>query len=132
MLAPDQVRGVKSLNLASTGKKSLMRRILLVLSLTFPLAAHAAGDLETGHEKARMCQTCHGIDGMAKVPDAPNIGGESPIYLERQLKAFRSGERQHEQMSIIAQGLSDEDIDDLVAWYGAIKIEATIPEGLAP
>ncbi len=109
-----------------------MRRVLLTLALALPLGAHAAGDPKAGHQKAGMCQTCHGIDGMAKVPDAPNIGGESAIYLERQLKAFRSGERQHEQMSIIAQGLSDEDIDDLVAWYGAIKIEATIPEGLAP
>ena len=109
-----------------------MRRILLTLALLLPLGAQAAGDPKAGHEKAGMCQTCHGIDGMAKVPDAPNIGGESTIYLERQLKAFRSGERQHEQMSIIAQGLSDGDIADLVAWYGAIKVEMTIPDDLAP
>ena len=60
-----------------------------------------------------MCAVCHGLDGIAQVPDAPHLAGESPVYLTSQLEAFRSGERQHEQMTIIAQGLSDEDIADL-------------------
>ena len=100
----------------------------VALLMLAPAAALAAGDPDAGREKARQCQTCHGIDGMAKVPDAPNIGGESPIYLERQLKAFRSGDRRHEQMSVIAQGLSDEDIADLVSWYASIKVEMSLPE----
>ncbi len=45
-----------------------------------------------------------------------------------QLKAFRSGKRTHEIMSVIAKDLSDEDMADLAAWYAAIKIEATLPE----
>jgi cytochrome c553 len=48
--------------------------------------------------------------------------------LEKQLKAFRSGERKHEQMSIIAQGLSDEDIRDLVSWYSSLKISVEMPK----
>jgi cytochrome c553 len=87
----------------------------------------AAADAAVGKSKAGMCRTCHGIDGIARQPDAPNIGGESAIYLERQLKAFRSGERKHEQMSIIAAGLSDEDIGDLVAWYSSIKFSVQVP-----
>jgi cytochrome c553 len=87
-----------------------------------------AADAAAGKQKAQLCATCHGIDGAAKQPDAPNIGGESAIYLERQLKAFRSGERQHEQMSVIAQGLSDEDIADLVAWYSSIKFSVEMPQ----
>jgi cytochrome c553 len=71
---------------------------------------------------------CHGLDGIARQPDAPNLAGESPIYVARQLEAFRSGERQHPQMSIIAQGLSDEDIADLAAWYSSIKITVEMPE----
>ena len=87
-----------------------------------------AADAEAGRKKARQCQTCHGIDGIAKIPIAPHIAGESEIYLITQLKAFRSGKRTHEMMSVIAKDLSDEDMADLAAWYGAIKIEATLPE----
>ena len=95
--------------------------------LALPGASQGA-DAEEGRKKARQCQTCHGIDGIAKIPIAPHIAGESEIYLITQLKAFRSGKRTHEMMSVIAKDLSDEDMADLAAWYGAIKIEATLPE----
>lgn len=48
----------------------------------------SAEDAAAGRQKARMCQTCHGIDGVARRPDVPNIGGESTLYLTRQLEAF--------------------------------------------
>jgi cytochrome c553 len=104
-----------------------------VAFLTFALAACVstgalAADAVAGKEKARACRTCHGIDGIAKIPIAPHIAGESDIYLQTQLKAFRSGKRVHEIMSVIAKDLSDEDIADLAAWYGSIKITATMPE----
>ena len=88
----------------------------------------AAGDPVAGKQKARMCQVCHGLDGIARQPDAPNLAGESPIYLERQLKAFRAGERKDPQMSVVAKGLSDADIANLAAWYSGIEITAKMPE----
>ncbi len=91
-------------------------------------AAPAAGDPAAGKQKARMCQVCHGLDGIARQPDAPNLAGESPIYLERQLKAFRAGERKDAQMSVVAKGLSDADIANLAAWYSSIEITAKMPE----
>jgi cytochrome c553 len=96
-------------------------------SASLPSAAGAA-DAGAGKQKAQMCAVCHGIDGIARAPDAPHIAGESPIYLTRQLEAFRSGERKHEQMTIIAQSLSDEDIANLAAWYSSIEITAEMPE----
>ena len=87
-----------------------------------------AADAAAGKEKAKKCQTCHGIDGAAKQPHVPNIGGESDIYLIKQLKAFRSGERQDPQMSIMAKPLTDEDIANLAAWYSSIKFTVTMPE----
>jgi cytochrome c553 len=62
------------------------------------------------------------------MPDVPNIGGESADYLTRQLEQFRSGDRKHEQMSIIASGLSDEDIGNVAAWYSSIQFEVTVPQ----
>ena len=104
---------------------------LLLLTLAAATAAAApamAADAAAGRQKARQCQTCHGIDGIAKIPIAPHLAGESQIYLETQLKAFRSGKREHEMMSVVAKDLSDEDISDLAAWYASIQIKATLPE----
>ena len=75
-----------------------------------------------------QCAVCHGADGIAVNPDAPNLAGEAAIYIERQLRAFRSGERKNEQMSLMAKGLSDQDIADLAAWFSAIKVSAQPPE----
>ena len=87
-----------------------------------------AGDAETGRRMAAQCAGCHGIDGVAKRPDVPHIAGESDIYLQAQLEAFRSGDRHHEQMTIIAQGLDDEDIGHLIAWYSSIRFTVELPD----
>jgi cytochrome c553 len=103
--------------------------LLLGLAATVLQAAPAtAADAAAGRQKARQCQTCHGLDGIAKIPIAPHLAGESQIYLETQLKAFRSGKREHEMMSVVAKDLSDADISDLAAWYASIQIKATMPE----
>ena len=87
-----------------------------------------AADPSAGRRKASACQACHGYDGIAKIPIAPHIAGESEIYLATQLKAFRSGKRKHEIMSIVAKQLSDEDISDLSAWYSSIEFSVKLPE----
>lgn len=111
----------------STKTPILMFALGALVLAGLPQSAEAA-DAAAGRKKARQCQTCHGIDGIAKIPIAPHIAGESEIYLATQLKAFRSGKRVHEIMSVIAKDLSDEDISDLSAWYASIKITATMPE----
>ena len=88
----------------------------------------AAGDPVAGRALATRCAPCHGIDGIAKQPHVPHIAGESVIYLTKQLKSFRSGERRNEQMSLMAEPLTDQEIADLVAWYASIEITATPPE----
>lgn len=104
-------------------------RIAATLALSVCLAAPgAAADIAAGKKKAGECTPCHGPNGLAVAPDAPNLAGDSVYYLTAQLKAFRSGARKHEQMSIIAKGLSDEDITDLAAWFSAIEVKATLPK----
>jgi len=85
--------------------------------------ARAAGDAKAGRAKAQMCQACHGIDGMSKVPDAPNIAGQVEGYLVTQLQAFKSGARKSEAMTLVASGLSDKDIDNLAAWFSSIEVK---------
>ena len=109
-------------------RRRLISSVLALVATLAPFAPTEAADIAAGKKKAGMCTTCHGRDGIAVAPDAPNLAGDSPVYLEAQLKAFKSGERKHEQMSIIAQGLGDADIADLAAWFAAIEVTATLPK----
>jgi cytochrome c553 len=92
------------------------------------VADPAAADLATGKKKAAMCAVCHGLNGIAKNPEAPNIAGDNANYLKKQLQAFKNGERQNPQMSIVAGGLSDEDIADLATWYSSLKVTVEMPQ----
>ena len=107
--------------------RPLIVALAAVAAIAVTLSAASASDPKAGRKKAVACQTCHGIDGIAKIPIAPHIAGESKVYLQTQLKAFRSGKRVHEIMSVIAGQLSDEDISDLSAWYSSVTITATMP-----
>jgi len=104
-----------------------MKSLLLALAMLAAALPAQAGDAAAGKQKAGKCRTCHGLDGVAKIPIAPHIAGESVVYLETQLKAFRSGKREHEIMSVVAKGLTDEDIGDLAAWYSSIKFKVEMP-----
>lgn len=108
-------------------KPVLSAAILVTLTLTLSSTASAADPAE-GRKLASQCKVCHGLDGIAKIPIAPNLAGESQIYIQNQLKAFRSGKRQHEMMSVVAKNLTDQQIADLAAWYQSIKVTATMPE----
>lgn len=83
----------------------------------------AAQDVAAGRRKAVACQACHGLDGIAKLPDAPHLAGQPAAYLARELNAYRSGARRNEVMSVAAKALSDQEIRDLAAYYAAIQIE---------
>jgi cytochrome c553 len=93
-------------------------------------AGHAvAGDLQAGKAKVlSVCQTCHGLDGQSSIAGSPNLSGQNEDYLVIQLKAYRAGKRQHPQMSIIAQSLSDADIDNVAQWYSSINLTIEMPE----
>ena len=106
-----------------------MRTTLALGVVMLPLASVAAGaaDQPAGRAKAAACAVCHGQNGISTLPNAPNLAGQPAIYVEAQLKSYRSGARRDEVMSLIAKPLSDADIADLAAWYASIRIEATLP-----
>jgi cytochrome c553 len=85
--------------------------------------AGAAGDAAAGRQKISMCVGCHGIEGyktaFPEVYNVPKIGGQHPAYIVKALQAYKSGERNHPSMKGIAATLSDKDMADLAAYYGA-------------
>jgi cytochrome c553 len=101
---------------------------LLVLSVMLSHASAAqAADAKAGRKKAQMCAPCHGIDGLSKMPMAPNIAGSPMMYLDKQMKSFRSEERKDETMNVVAKPLTDTDIADLAAWYSGLTVDVTLP-----
>jgi cytochrome c553 len=88
-----------------------------------------AGDAKAGRQKALQCQACHGLDGQAKLPEAPHLSGQVEGYLAKALTDYKSGARQNEMMSVVAPTLSDADIADLAAYYAGIQVSVTPPPG---
>ena len=108
--------------------KPLLRSTSVALALVSLAAAGAqARDAAAGRAKAQMCMVCHGPVGVSTAPDAPHLAGQPAIYLSAQLRAYRAGERKHEVMGVIARTLTNDDIDNLAAWYASIQIEAVEP-----
>jgi len=87
-----------------------------------------AGDAKAGRAKAAtICQGCHGMDGLSKHPEAPNIAGQIENYLVKTLQLYRSGERKNEMMTIAAKELTDAEIENLAAYYAGIQVEVIPP-----
>ena len=102
----------------------------LVASLAFAWLANpasAAGDPAAGQEKSAVCAACHGADGKAIQPTYPNLSGQHASYIAKQLTEYRDGGRANALMSGQAANLSDEDIQDLAAYYASL----TKQEGVA-
>ena len=97
------------------------------LALVPALAQADDGNPVAGRKKALQCQACHGMDGIAKIPEASNLAGQSTIYLTASLDAYKTGTRHNDMMSTIAPTLSDADIADLAAYYSSIEITAKVP-----
>lgn len=107
-----------------------MKRVLLAALLCAPLALAAEnkgtnpdpftqGDAQAGAGKAATCVACHGPAGNSANAEWPKLAGQNARYTYEQLKAFKEGSRQNPLMSAQAQGLSDQDMRDLAAYYAA-------------
>jgi len=72
--------------------------------------------------KSAVCAGCHGPDGNSASPTFPKLAGQTPEYLVKQLKDFKSGARKDPVMSGMAAPLSDADIANLAAYYAQQKV----------
>ena len=108
-----------------------MRAAAITLGLIFAAAVSAAsavsagadempdGDAEYGAYLSGECVTCHKADGADE--GIPSITGWEPEAFFHALLAFRSGEREHEAMQLVASRLSDEEIAGLAVYFGGLE-----------
>ena len=108
-------------------------QIILIFFCFVNIQIIFAEEFKAGKKIAtRICQTCHGMDGIATGAGnsvlSPNITAQQKDYLIAKLRSYKNNTISHPQMSVIASMLSDEDIENVAHWYSSIKIEITLPE----
>jgi cytochrome c553 len=98
--------------------------------------AHAAGDAARGKEISYTCLGCHGIEDYKNVYptySVPKLLGQHPEYIIAALKEYKGSERSHGTMHVQAQSLSDQDMQDIAAYFSSLPLPATAaPVGTAP
>jgi cytochrome c553 len=66
------------------------------------------------------CVPCHGMDGIGRDAEIPNLAGQNEVYLRNQLRAFRQGRRTHKEMLYMSREIGDEDIRALAAYFARL------------
>jgi len=108
-----------------------MRTLLIAAATALALAqpaAHAAGDIDAGKAKSAPCAACHGPDGNSPSGAFPIIAGQYADYLARSLLEYKNGERTNPIMAGFAANLTEQDREDLAAFYASQKGPLYTPE----
>ena len=90
----------------------------------------AQGDAAAGETKAALCGSCHGADGNSPIAMNPKLAGQSAKYIVKQLQDFKLGEREGATMAAMVLSLSDQDMEDIAAWYASqqVTLQGADPE----
>src|SRR5215831_10289922 len=92
-----------------------MRR--LVFAIVGSIALAPSVPAQTIEEKAQICGACHGENGIPQQKIMPMIWGQQQGYLYLQLRDYKSGARQNDIMSPIAQSLGRDDMLALALYF---------------
>jgi cytochrome c553 len=95
--------------------------VLFALSgLTLSGLPVRAADIAAGKEKAEICAGCHGDNGISQTENVPSLAGQSDQFIQWQLVYFRAGTRKNAQMQPIIDGINNEDIRNLGAYFASL------------
>ncbi|HSC99335.1 MAG TPA: c-type cytochrome, partial [Casimicrobiaceae bacterium] len=86
----------------------------------------AQDSIGRGATLALNCTMCHGALGMSR-SDAPNLAGQYPEVVIKQLHDYKSGKRASSIMVALTTTLSDREIQDLAAYYAYLPKARTAP-----
>ncbi|HET8848317.1 MAG TPA: c-type cytochrome [Marinobacter sp.] len=98
----------------------------MILSGALMAGPAVAGDAAAGKAKAAVCAACHGQNGISQIPTYPNLAGQKEQYLVSALNAYKNGQRQGGQATIMqgqASGLSEADIANLAAYFSSLPAD---------
>ncbi|MEZ9997721.1 cytochrome c [Vibrio lentus] len=103
--------------------------ILLMTAVMNPVHAESNDEqFELGKQKAKVCMTCHGVDGISTQDPYPNLRGQKIGYLISSLKDYQTRERTSGLAILMQQQadtLSDQDIRDISYFYSMLGKESS-------
>jgi cytochrome c553 len=97
---------------------------VFLASLLVPLLSGAQGGV-TLEERLAVCAACHGLNGNSTNPRYPVIAGQPALYTILRLKEFQGTVYENPEMSPIARGLSDKEIQALAEYFAAQRPTGT-------
>lgn len=111
-----------------------MQRAFALLSFGAMLALASApilarGDAAAGKTKAAACFACHGTDGNGVDPQYPRLAGQYDGYLVEVLHEYKNGERTNPIMKGMVATLSDQDIQDVAAYFSSLPTKLDTLKG---
>jgi len=83
-------------------------------------SAPAFGNPTAGEPLTAVCGGCHGSHGVSSDAATPNLAGQDPQYLVNAIKSYRKT-RRHEGMETYVDDLSQQDIENIAAFYAVQK-----------
>ncbi|HEV2679999.1 MAG TPA: cytochrome c [Rhodanobacter sp.] len=111
-----------------------MKRALTLFSFGAMLAFAstqllASGSIENGKQKAATCFACHGADGNSVDPQYPRLAGQYNLYLQQVLREYKDGQRGNPIMKGMVATLSDQDIEDVAAYFSSLPTKLDTLKG---
>ncbi len=102
---------------------ALKALVLTCLVLTGFIGTSYAADVARGEQLAQTCLGCHGAPGLRNpgpVFQIPMVGGQHAEYIVSALQAYKNETRPHATMRAQAASLSDQDMQDIAAFFAAM------------
>ena len=111
-----------------------MKHALTLISFGALLAFTSAqvlanGNIENGKQKAATCFACHGADGNSVDPQYPRLAGQYNAYLVQVLHEYKDGQRNNAIMKGMDATLSDQDIEDIAAYFSSLPTKLDTLKG---
>lgn len=101
--------------------KNLLLISVLFASALFASGSLAKGDIVAGEAKVKqVCQSCHGLDGVGINDTYPKLAGQFADYMVKALSDYKSGDRKNAIMSGFAATLTEQDIENVAAYYSQL------------
>jgi len=123
-LSSDETSGAAKL-LWFMPAKMTMRSLVFLSALAVAAAASAAPP----PARLGLCAACHGADGHARIPGAPNLAGQNEQYLLDALHGYKRGARDVAVMRAATGPLSEAEMRQLAHWYSALPCTSTAQAG---
>jgi cytochrome c553 len=96
-------------------------RIVIVAALFIAALSGSLSHADDIKDKVEVCKGCHGDNAVSQMENIPSLAGQLDQYIQWQLVYFRSGARKNEQMQPIVEGMTNEDIRNLGAYFAAME-----------